>query len=162
MLALVALVLMITSFVLEGRRLTTRRDAVRAEIRTLFNAALPNVRTIVNEKAQLTSEITALEKQRRVYGGLAPSAPRAIDLLRAFTAGVPSDVPLDLDELALDGDTLRIRGSTRAFEGVEVVKRGLASRAEFRDVQAKDVRASVDGLRVDFRLALTVTAGGEP
>jgi general secretion pathway protein L len=96
-LALVALVLMITSFVLEGRRLATRRDAVRAEIRALFTAALPNVRTIVNEKAQLTSEIAAFEKQRRVYGGLAPSAPRAIDLLRAFTAGVPTDVPLDLD-----------------------------------------------------------------
>jgi hypothetical protein len=45
---------------------------------------------------------------------------------------------------------------------VEVVKRGLAARAEFRDVQAKDVRASVDGQRVDFRLALTVAAGGEP
>lgn len=160
-LALVALVLMVASFILEGHRLAARRDAVRAEIRALFTSALPNVRTIVNEKAQLASEIAALAKQRQVYGGLAPSAPRAIDLLRALTSGVPRDVPLDLEELALDGDTLRTRGSTRAYEHVEAVKRGLAARPEFRDVQAKDVRTSVDGQRVDFRLALTVAPGGE-
>lgn len=160
-LALAALALMVTSFVLEGRRLEARRQALRTEIRALFTAALPQVRTIVNEKAQLSAEIAAFEKQRRVYGGLAPSVPRVIDLLRALTAGVPADVALDLEELALDGETLRLRGSTRAYENVEAVKRGLAARPEFRDVQAKDVRASVDGQRVDFRLGLTPAAGGD-
>jgi general secretion pathway protein L len=160
-LALVALVLMVTSFILEGRGLAARRDAVRAEIRTLFTAALPNVRTIVNEKAQFAAEITALEKQRQVYGGLAPSAPRALDLLKAVTVGVPSDVQLEIEELALDGETLRLRGSTRTYEGVDAVKRGLTARPEFRDVQAKDVRASVDGQRVDFRLQLTLARGDE-
>ncbi len=160
-LALVVLTLMVASFVLEGRRLVARRDLVRADIRALFTAALPNVRKIVNEKAQLGTEIAALEKQRQLYGGLAPSAPRAIDLLKAVTLGVPPDVELDVEELALDGESLRLRGSTRTYEGVEAVKRGLAARPEFRDVQAKDVRASVDGQRVDFRLQLTLAHGDE-
>lgn len=160
-LAVIAVVLMVTSFVLEGRRLGTRRDAVRAEIRELFTAALPNVRTIVNEKAQLGTEIAALEKQRQLYGGLAPSTPRALDLLKAVTLGVPADVQLDIEELALDGETLRLRGSTRTYEEVDAVKRGLTARPEFRDVQAKDVRASVDGQRVDFRLQLGVARGDE-
>ncbi len=160
-LALVALVLMVTSFVLEGHWRAARRDALRAEIRALFTAALPNVRTIVNEKAQLTAEIATLEKQRQLYGGLAPSTPRAIDLLKAVTLGVPSDAQLDVEEIALDGETLRLRGSTRTYEGVDAVKRGLAARPEFRDVQAKDVRASVDGQRVDFRLQLGIARGDE-
>jgi general secretion pathway protein L len=160
-LALVALVLMVATFVLESHRLGARRDALRAEIRQLFTTALPDVHTIVNEKAQLTSEIAALEKQRALYGGLAPSTPRALDILRALTLGTPTDVGLEIEELAVDGDTVRIRGSTRAYEGVEAVKRGLAARPEFRDVQAKDVRASVDGQRVDFRLALTLGGKGE-
>jgi general secretion pathway protein L len=160
-LAAVALALMLTSFVLEGRRLAARRDAARAEIRTLFTSALPNVHTIVNEKAQLASEIATLEKQRQQYGGLAPSAARAIDLLKGVTLGVPADVQLEIEELALDGDTLRLRGSTRTYEGVDAVKRGLAARPEFRDVQAKDVRASVDGQRVDFKLQLGVARGDE-
>lgn len=160
-LALVALLLMVTSSVLEGRRLSARRDQLRADIRAIFTAALPNVHTIVNEKAQLGTEIAALEKQRLLYGGLAPSAPRAIDLLKAITVSVPQDVQLDIEELALDGESLRLRGSTHAYEGVEAVKRGLAARPEFRDVQAKDVRASVDGQRVDFRLQLTLARGDE-
>jgi len=41
------------------------------------------------------------------------------------------------------------------------VKRGLAARPEFHDVQAKDVRASVDGQRVDFKLQLGVARGDE-
>lgn len=155
-LALVALVLMVASFVLDSRRLEAQRDAVRGEIRSLFTSVLPNVRTIVNERAQLESEIAALEKQRRLYGGLAPSAPRAIDCLRALTAAVPKDVPLDVEELSLDGEALRLRGSTRTYENVEAVKRGLAARPEFRNVETKDVRASVDGQRIDFRLSLDV------
>lgn len=157
LLAGAAIVLMVVSFVLDARRLEARRDAVRSEIRALFTAALPGVRNIVNEKAQLQTEIAALEKQRRLYGGLAPSAPRAIDCLRALTAAVPKDVPLDIEELSLDGETLRLRGSTKTYEGVEAVKRGLATRPEFRNVEAKDVRASVDGQRVEFRLSLEVS-----
>jgi general secretion pathway protein L len=159
LLAAAAVALMVASFVLDARSLEQRRDAVRAEVRTVFTAALPNVRTIVNEKAQLQTEIAALEKQRRLYGGLAPSAPRAIDCLRALSVAVPHDVPLDVDELSLDGDTLRLRGSTRTYEDVEAVKRGLAARPEFRNVETKDVRATVDGQRVDFRLSADV--GGE-
>jgi len=160
LLAVAAIVLMLASFALDARGLEARRDALRSEIRSIFTAALPGVRTIVNEKAQLQSEITALEKQRRLSGGLAPSAPRAIDCLRALTAAVPNDVPLDIEELSLDGETLRLRGSTKTYEGVEAVKRGLAARPEFRNVETKDVRASVDGQRVDFRLSLEV--GGAP
>jgi len=159
-LAVVAVALMIASFALDARQLAARRDAVRGEIPAIFTAAIPGARTIVNEKAQLQTEIAALEKERRLFGGLAPSAPRAIDCLRALTEAVPDDVPLDIEELSLDGGTLRLRGSTRTYEGVEAVKRGLASRPEFRNVEAKDVRASVDGQQVDFRLSLDV--GGEP
>ncbi len=161
-LAAVAVAVMVASFVLDARQLSARRDAVRGEIRSIFTAALPGVRTIVNEKAQLQTEIAALEKQRRLFGSLAPSAPRAIDCLRALTAAVPDDVPLDIEELSLDGSTLRLRGSTKTYEGVEAVKRGLAARPEFRNVEAKDVRASVDGQQVEFRLTLDVGAESDP
>jgi Tfp pilus assembly protein PilN len=152
---------MVASFFLDARRLEARRDAVRGEIRSIFTSALPGARNIVNEKAQLQSEIATLEKQRRLYGGLAPSAPRAIDCLRALTAAVPTDVALDIEELALDGETLRIRGATKTYENVEALKRGLAARPEFRNVETKDVRASVDGQRVDFRLSLEVGGAKE-
>ncbi len=158
-LATVAVVLMIASFLLDARQLSARRDAVRTELRAIFTAALPGVRTVVNEKAQLQAEIAALEKQRRLFGGLAPSAPRTIDCLRALSAAVPDDVPLDVEELSIDGGTIRLRGSTKSYEGVEAVKRGLAARPEFRNVEAKDVRTSVDGQQVDFRLSLDI--GGE-
>jgi len=160
MLAVAALVLMVVSFFFDARQLEARRDGFRAEIRSIFSSALPAVRNVVNEKAQLQSEIAALEKQRKLYGGLAPSAPRAVDCLRALTAAVPREVPLDIDELSLDGETLRVRGSTQSYENVEALKRGLAARPEFRNVETKDVRASVDGQRVDFRLSLEV-GGGE-
>jgi general secretion pathway protein L len=161
MLAVAAIVLMVASFFLDARRLEARRDAVRGEIRSIFTSALPGTRNIVNEKAQLQSEIATLEKQGRLYGGLAPSAPRAIDCLRALTAAVPTDVSLDIEELSLDGETLRIRGATKTYENVEAVKRGLAARPEFRNVETKDVRASVDGQRVDFRLSLEVGGSQE-
>ncbi len=159
-LAAAAIALMVASFAVENAHLARRRDAVRAQIRSVFTSALPNTRTIVNERAQLATEIAALEKQRQAYGGLSPSAARAIDVLRALTTGAPSDTTFDIDELALDGETVRVRGSTPSYEGVESIKRSLAARPEFRDVQAKDVRASVDGQRVDFRLVLALARDG--
>ena len=77
-----------------------------------------------------------------------------------MTLGVPTDVVLDVEELALDGESVRLRGSTPSYEGVESVKRGLAARPEFRDVESKDVRASVDGQRVDFRVTATLARAG--
>jgi general secretion pathway protein L len=161
-LALVAVLLMVAAFVVEGRRLGGQRDTVRAEMRALFTAAMPGTTTIVNEKAQLEAEVAALEKRRQRYGRLAPSASRAIDLLRGLTVGVPDDVGLDIQELALDDETMRVRGSTRTYEGVEAIKRSLEGRPEFRAVQAKDVRASVDGQRVAFGLDLTPAEGSTP
>jgi hypothetical protein len=159
-LAAVALALMVGAFVLEGRRLETQRAAVRAETRALFTAAMPGTTTIVNERAQLEAELAELEKRRQRYGRLAPTAPRAIDLLRALTEGAPADVGLDVEELSLEEDMLRVRGSTRAYEGVEAVKRGLAQRPEFRAVEARDVRTSVDGQRVAFALEITTGERG--
>ena len=65
-LAAAVIVLMIVSYAYESSRLAQRRDTVRAQIRSLFTAALPEVRTIVNERAQLATEIAGLEKQQRL------------------------------------------------------------------------------------------------
>jgi general secretion pathway protein L len=153
-LAVLALVLMVMSSFVEAHQLQARRDELRTQIRTLFTAALPGTHTIVNEKAQLEAAIASLAKERERYGGLAPSAPRTVDLLLALTEVAPRDVDLDLEELTLDGDALKLRGSTRAYEGVDALKRALQARPEFRSVQARDVRASVDGTRVAFGVDL--------
>ena len=76
-------------------------------------------------------------------------------LLRELSARVPADVRLGVDELAVEGDVLRLRGRTDRFESVDAVTRALATSASLHDVVAEDSRAAVDGNGIEFRVRAT-------
>jgi Tfp pilus assembly protein PilN len=76
-------------------------------------------------------------------------------LLRELSQRVPADVGLELDEIVLDGDVVRLHGRTDRFESIDVVTRALGASAGLRDVTAEDSRAAVDGRGVEFGLRAT-------
>lgn len=142
------------TFALEMHRLHTRYDAVRQEIRRVFIATLPEVRTIVSEKAQLRDAVEALQSRQRLFQGTTTSSP--LELLRQLSAALPDQVSLDLEDWTFDADLIRLRGTTTSFDAAEAIKTTASGLGVFRDVQLKDVKAATGGKKVSFGLQLAL------
>ena len=126
-----------------------RRDAALvAAVRTTATAALPAGTRIVAPRAQLEAAAGSLAQQPGTAGDV-------LALLRELSARLPADVRLALDELALEGDALRIRGRTDRFEAIDLVTRALATSAALHDVVAEESRAALDGNGVEFGVRAT-------
>lgn len=156
--ALAALVvaLVIVNTYMSYQQLAGRLDALQAQIRDVFTRTLPDVHRVVDERAQLKSEIEAAQKHLQILGGLAPvSGVTAIDVLRTITATIPENIKIDTDEYIMDPEAVRIKANTDSFEAVDTIKQQLLNTHYFGDVQVKEVKTAPDG-KVDFRLVLAL------
>jgi general secretion pathway protein L len=140
------------AFAVDLYALNSRYQLLRQEIRRVFTAALPEVRTVVNEKVQLEDAIAALQQRRRLLRGAAAASP--LDILRQLSTVFPENVPLDLEEWTFEENAVRLRGTTSSFEAAELMKTAAASLGVFRDVQLKDVKAETGSQKVTFGLQL--------
>jgi type II secretion system protein L len=132
--------------------LNNRYHLLRQEIRRVFTAALPEVRTVVNEKVQLEDAIADLQQRRRLLRGAVAVPP--LEVLRQLSSVFPENIALDLDEWTFEEDAVRLRGTTSSFEAAELMKTAAASLGMFRDVQLKDVKAETGSQKVTFGLQL--------
>jgi hypothetical protein len=132
--------------------LNSRYQLLRQEVRRVFAAALPEVQTVVNEKAQLEEAIAALQQRRRLLRGVGTVSP--LEVLRHLSAALPVQVPLDLEEWSFDDNAVRLRGSTSSFEAAETIKTAVTSLGIFRDVQLKDVKTETGSQKVVFGLQM--------
>jgi general secretion pathway protein L len=156
--ALAALVVMlvIVHTYLSYQQLAGRLSALQAQIRQVFTQTLPDVHRVVDERAQLKSELESAQKHLQILGGLAPvSGVTAVDVLRTITAAIPENLKIDTDEYIMDPEAVRMKARTDSFETVDTIKQQLLNTHYFGDVQVKEVKTAQDG-KVDFRLVLAL------
>jgi type II secretion system protein L len=150
------------TFGLEMYRLNTRHEALRQEIRQVFTTTVPEIQTIVSEKAQLQDALDTLHARQRLLQGTTTVSP--LELLRQLSAAMPDHVSLDLDEWTFDTDSVRLKGATTSFDAAETVKTTVTGLGVFKDVQLKDVKTTASGKKVSFALQMafnqkTVSSG---
>ncbi|MSQ47841.1 MAG: hypothetical protein EXR78_05530 [Deltaproteobacteria bacterium] len=132
--------------------LNSRYQLLRQEVRRVFTAALPEVHTVVNEKAQLEEAIGALQQRYRLLRGVGTVSP--LEVLRQLSTALPENVSLDLEEWSFDEDAVRFRGNTSSFEAVESIKTAVTHLGLFREVQLKDVKTEPGTQKVAFGLQM--------
>ncbi len=140
--------------------LDSRYQLLRQEVRRVFTAALPEVRTVVSEKAQLEEAIGALQQRHRLLHGAGTVSP--LEVLRQLSTALPENVSLDLEEWVFDEDAVRFRGSTSSFEAAETIKTAVTGLGLFRDVQLKDVKTEAGTQKVAFGLQMLLKQDTNP
>jgi len=145
------------TFALEMYRLNTRYEVLRQEIRRVFTATLPNVQTIVSERTQLQDAVASLQSRRRIGTGGTERSP--LEVLRQFSAAVPAQVKLDLEEWTFDEGAVRLRGTTESFDAAETIRNVAVGLGVFREVQLKDVKTVAGSKKVSFALQMLFAEG---
>ena len=152
-LALAALVLGAVDLGLVHHRLAERDAALAAAIRVEAGAALPGGR-LVAPRAELEAALAAASHRAARRG------PGALGVLRDLSTRVPPTLALDLDELVVEPEGVRLHGRTDSFGTVDALRAALAGSPLLSEVTAEETRAAVDGRHVEFRLRAARRAGG--
>lgn len=162
-LAAVVGILIVTNLFVSYGLQRARAHALEEKIRSIVASVLPSTPvTDSNAVDVLQNEVNAVKTK---LGLLADAAPvgnlTAIDLLFALSTAVPRNVTVDVDEYAMDPDSIRVRGRTGSYDNVDTLKKAFENLPYFREVQAKDTKSASDGKGVEFRLILTLNKPGQ-
>jgi hypothetical protein len=131
-----------------------RRDAhLTRALRDEAARALPG-EPIVAPRAQIEAAAAAGRRTWTSYG-------TTVGRLREVSERIPEGLALDLTRLTLEGERLQLVGDAPTFETVDVLRRSLLASARLRDVATDEVRTTVDGKQVSFRLRARWVAPGE-
>ncbi len=96
---------------------------VRAQIRKEFTAAVPGVKNVVNEIAQMKERTQALTRQRKDLGA---DVPGPYEMLSKASRALPPRENITVRETAYDGGRLRIVGEAGSSRLVEAYRTALA------------------------------------
>jgi Tfp pilus assembly protein PilN len=153
-LAIAAMLLAVLDLGLVHLDLARREAALAREADAVAAAALPDV-----PPAEARARLVEAADLRRRVGSPSQSV---LEVLRDLSSRVPAALPLDLDEVGIDAETVRIHGRCGAFDAVDALRRALATSPFAREVVAEETRSTVDGAGVEFRLRIERSAGGAP
>ncbi len=137
---------------------SSRYQTLKAEVRKEFQSMFPEVRTIVDEVQQARTAMAELKK-RSLFIGQEPMSP--LEMMAELTRRMPPSVKIEVVDLVIEPNRLRLEAQTDSFESVDKIKGALTQFRAFKEVSVSDAKVSADQSRVRFRLTVTV-ASREP
>lgn len=136
---------------------TRRAEQLQAEMVTVYRSLFPQAGSIVDVPLQLKSALRDLREQNLLAG----APPTALSVLKELSR-LPEQVTVEIQELVMGTDDVKIAGRTDSFEAVNQMARLLADTPLFAEARVAEAKMSLDGSRIDFRLTLAFAGqGGE-
>lgn len=128
-------------------------DGLNRQITAVFSETFPEVRTVVDPLQQMRATI----RQVRQEAGLSQGANRmrAVDILRELSVRIPRGTDVDLGQIVIGPEGVRMSGSTDGFDSVDRIKNGLSTAAGFSSVDITSATVEKSGKRVRFKLKMT-------
>ena len=131
-----------------------RYQEVKSRIRSVFKEALPNVKNIVDEASQLKAASEDLKKKAGIIIGSDITALGILDLL---SEDISKETAIDVYDLVIDQDKVRMDAETDSFESVDKIKTALKKTPIFKDVNISDAKLGADQKKVKFRINITMS-----
>jgi hypothetical protein len=119
-----------------------------------------------NAATQLKNGIAKMNKHLSLIGGnMTHHSP--LDTLVAVSSALRRDFPVEMADVQIDPNALRMTGQADSFASVDQAKRALDASGFFGTIQVTHAKAGSDPSKVDFRLDATfkdsvaTTTGGD-
>ena len=123
------------------RSLYNRDKQLREEMITLYKQTFPSVAKVQDPFLEMQAALKSVQ---------GPSSPaplfvvdkRILGLLADVSARIPAAVTLQVNRLAIDRETIQIKGTTNTFNAVDTIKNNLSASSKYKEV--KIVSATAD------------------
>ncbi len=133
-----------------------RYAALEAQVRAAYQEIFPRAPAPANEALALKAQTEALKKELAQIGGLAGGRLTPLDIMAELSQRVPRDVRIDVQELVVEKDTVRLRAETDSFESVDRIKAELLKFPPIRDIQVSDAKVNARQTSVGFRFTVSL------
>jgi len=138
----------------EGKKVSQ----IRAQIRKEFTEAVPGVKVVVQETAQIREKIQALARQRKELGA---DFPEPTALLAKVSQALPANQNVSVREVSFDSGRLRLQGDAGSAELVETFRTSLvAAYGPEATVTVQESEGSARGGNVRFTILIEKGGNG--
>jgi general secretion pathway protein L len=156
--SLVLLGLMGGDFYLHYHQKEKKYQELKQELRSEFMKTFPETKNVSNEVEQTRAAI-AERKKSGDFLGIGEESP--LEVLKGVTAGIPMEVRIDVTDMVIDGNKVRIEAQTDSYDSVDRIRGGLMKAGHFQEVNVSDAKISADQTKVSFRIQLTMAEGNK-
>lgn len=132
---------------------------LKNQVRKVFTQTLPDVKNIVSEVDQLKAKLKEEQAKAAAFGGSVGVQLSALDLLREVSSRIPKNVRIDLSELIVDQDALRMSGETDSFDAVDNLKKALEMSPYFKEIKITNAKVGTNEKIVEFRISIFLKSG---
>lgn len=160
----VGLLALSTIFVKRVTELNREGDELDAKIAETMNEAFPEIKVDTTKGAdkalaQILEEEQKLQDRGKVLG-VGAGHRRTMDVLKEISTVAPAkeELTLDLDEFFIEGDQLKLRGTTGSFDDVEKIEKALQGDSMVKELK-NDV-STKDGKKF-FSITITLKGSDE-
>lgn len=138
-------------------QLEGRYAEIRDEIEHTFQSVLPQERNIVNPLAQLDQKLGSLREDYALFapalGGAGP-----LDVLYSITTNTPEEMNVNLEDILITPESVRLTGTADSYESVYKWQRLLQNAAQFSAVDVKNPQKMSGSELIRFTVLATVAA----
>ena len=135
--------------------LRKKHDSLAGEMEQVFQKSFPGVTRIVDPLVQMRAKL--LEAQApTVSMPLFTQEKRILAILADISSRVPDTISMHVSRLVVDQDSVKIKGTTDAFNNVNVIKELLAKSTRYPEVNIVSATKAKDKgvIRFEIRLQL--------
>jgi general secretion pathway protein L len=138
------------------RTLYSRSSSLRQQMNDVFTTTFPEVTRIVDPLVQMQSKLREVQTSE-VSLPLFSGEKRVLEILADISARIPEKVSIHVSRLVIDKESVQIKGTTDAYNNVDVIKNMLA--ASSRYVAVKIVSATADKKKGKIRFEIRLQLG---
>lgn len=138
------------------RQLQSEYDRGSLQVKNLFSKTFPDVQRIVDPYAQMKAKMQEAAASPAAILPAFTGEKRTLEILADISGRIPETVKIHVSRMVLDQESVRLRGTTDAYNNVDVIKNRLAASPRFREVDIISATADRDknGIRFELRLLL--------
>lgn len=133
--------------------LKNKNDTLIGKMEKLFQESFPGVTRIVDPLVQMRAKLQEAQAPT-VSMPLFTQEKRVLAILADISARVPDTISMHVSQLVVDQDSVKIKGTTDAFNNVNEIKKLLSRSARFSEVNIVSATKAKDRAVIRFEIRL--------
>jgi len=142
------------------RQLTADNNRLKGEMEAIFKNTFPEITRIVNPLVQMEGKLREVQAPE-ISIPLFNDEKRILNILSDISGKIPETLKIHVSRLVVDQESVQVKGTTDAFNNVNIIKNNLADSDSYSEVKIVSAAADKKKGGIRFELKLQLSGAGD-